>query len=147
MAPRPGASGLALVLVAATLAGCSGRDPWNRQAVSGFIRVDGQPIGDGAILLEPMAGDRSGLAAGGTIRRGAFRIERDRGPSPGSYRVRIYSSSGVQSPPGKGQTDRTRRPMVERLPETYNTKSTLRLEIVAGGANRLELDLDGKGGD
>jgi hypothetical protein len=138
--------GLGLVVTAGTSAGCGDRDPRNRQAVSGFLRLDGHPIDDGAILLEPLAEDGSGLAAGGTIRHGSFAIARDRGPSPGLYRVRIYSGAGVQAPPGEGQSERTRRSMVERLPEIYNTNSELRMDVVAGGPNRLQLDLHGAGG-
>jgi hypothetical protein len=139
-------SGLGMVVLLGIAEGCGATDPWNRQAISGVITFDGRPIDDGAVLLEPLANDGSGLTAGATIRRGTFAIARDRGLSPGAYRVRVYSSSGVQAPPGKGQSDRTRRPMVEHLPAIYNSKSELRMDVVAGGPNRLQLDLHGEGG-
>jgi hypothetical protein len=128
-------------------AGCGSNDGLDRRAVSGVVTLDGRPLGDGAILLEPTP-PATGPAVGATIRRGAFAIARGEGPRPGSYRVRIYASSGVQAPPGKGQTDRTRRPMVERLPAVYNTRSELRMEVTPRGANRFrfELHADGRAG-
>ena len=74
---------------------------------------------------------------GATIRRGTFAIARDQGPIPGSYRVRIYASSGVQAPPGKGQTERTRRPMVERLPDIYNFEDRAATDVTAARRESL----------
>jgi hypothetical protein len=137
--------GIMMSLVLAS--GCGSSDAWNRQAVSGYVSLDGQPLPDGAILLEPRSSSEAGMAVGATIRRGSFAIVRDQGPPPGSYRVRIYSSSGVQAPPAPGQTDRTRRPMVERVPEDYNTRSDLQADVTPGGANRFTFELQaGTGG-
>ena len=116
------------VILAATL-GCGPTDGLNRQAISGTVTLDGQPISKGAILFEP-ATQESGTAVGATIREGFFAISRHEGPVPGSYRVRVYSSSGIQAPPAKGQTDRTPRPMVERVPPRYNTETELRATVV-----------------
>jgi hypothetical protein len=121
-------------------AGCGSSDALNRQAISGIVTLDGQPLGDGAILLEPLS-QEAGTAVGALIRRGAFAIARNQGPVPGTYRVRIYASSGAQPPPAKGQTERTRRPMVERLPEVYNSQSVLRAEVMPHGANRFRFEL------
>jgi hypothetical protein len=129
-----------LILSLVVTAGCGSGDGLDRQAISGIITLDGQPLSDGAIHLEPMT-NPSGTAVGATIRRGAFAIARDQGPIPGSYRVRIYAGSGVQAPPGKGQTERTRRPMVERLPDTYNVRTELRADVTARGANRFPFEL------
>ena len=108
--------------------GCGSSDGLNRQAISGTVTLDGQPISRGAILFEP-ATQESGTAVGATIRQGAFAISRHEGPVPGSYRVRIYASSEIQAPPAKGQTDRTPRPMVERFPSRYNTQTELRVRV------------------
>ena len=129
--------GMILFLV---LAGCESSDGRNRQAISGLIMLDGLPLSDGAILFEP-ATTESGTAVGATIRRGRFAISREEGPVPGAYRVRIYASSGVQVAPGKGQTDHTRRPMAERLPEVYNTRTELRANVTAHGGNHFRFEL------
>jgi hypothetical protein len=145
--PRPTRlSRLAVVLCLGIAGGCGSRDPWNRQAVSGVVTLDGHALDEGAILLEPLAKSGWGMAVGATIWRGSFAIRRDQGPPPGAYRVRVYSSSSMQAPPGKEQTEHTRRPMVERLAEIYNTRSELRIDVVAGGSNRLQLNLRGDGG-
>lgn len=144
--PHPGRIlRLGMILSLGLAGGCGAREPLNRQAISGVISVDGRALDDGAILLEPLATDGSGLAVGATIRRGSFAIAQDQGPPPGPYRVRIYSSSGFQDPPGQGQSEQTRRPMVERLPEIYNKNSELRMDVVDGGPNRLRLELSGDG--
>jgi len=130
------------LLLVGWAAGCSSGDALNRQAISGTVTLDGQPLEGGAILLEPMSFDSgTSTAVGATIRRGEFAISRDRGPIPGRYLVRIYASSGIQAPLREGQTDRTRRPMVERLPDVYNTRSELSAEVSAHGRNRYRFEL------
>ena len=135
---------LGIVLLACLASGCDSGGRLGGHAISGVVTLDGQPLSDGAILLE-FDSSPWGVAVGTTIRRGAFAISRDLGPLPGSYRVRIYASSGVQAPPGKGQTDRTQRPMVERLPAVYNTRTELRANVVEFGANRYRFDLHSGG--
>jgi hypothetical protein len=138
--------GSGVILAAVLSRGCSRVDFSNRQAISGSVTLDGQPLDDGAILLELARAYESGTAVGATIRRGSFTIPRDRGPIPGTYRVRIYSSAGVQAPPATGQTEQTRRPMVERLPEVYNTKSEMQVDVTDGGSNHFRFDLHAAGG-
>ena len=120
--------------------GCGPADGLNRQAMSGTVTVDGQPLTSGAILFEPET-EQSGTAVGSTIRQGTFLITRDQGAVPGTYRVRVYASSRTQAPLAKGQTERTPRPMVERLPARYNTQSRLRAEVVARRGNKYVFDL------
>ena len=131
---------LCMILTACVAGGCGAGDGLDRRAISGSVTLDGQPLSEGTILLEPVT-DRSGTAVGATIRRGAFAITREQGPVPGSYRARIYASSGVQDPPGKGQTERTRRPMVELIPDVYNTRSDLRADVSDRGENHFKFDL------
>jgi hypothetical protein len=120
--------------------GCGPVDGLNRQAMSGTVTVDGQPLLSGAILFEPET-EQSGTAVGSTIRRGSFLIARDKGAVPGTYRVRVYASSGRQAPPTARQTELTPRPMIERLPARYNTQSKLRAEVVARRGNKYVFDL------
>jgi hypothetical protein len=129
-----------MTLILCLTAGCGSADGLDRQAISGMVTLDGQPLTNGAILFEP-ATRRSGTVVGATIRQGTFSITRGDGPVPGSYRVRVYASSGIQAPPSKRQTDRTPRPMVERLPAHYNTHSELGAEVVVRRVNRYRFDL------
>jgi hypothetical protein len=120
--------------------GCSAGDGLNRQAVSGTVSCDGNPVATGAILFEP-ATYQSGTAVGATIRKGSFTILKRDGPVPGTYKVRIYMSSGIQAAPAKGQTDRSPRPMVEFLPEQYNAKTRLRADVSEARPNRFRFDV------
>jgi hypothetical protein len=133
------------MLIMGAAGGCDSNDGLDRRAISGVVTLDGQPLSDGAILLEP-ATNQGVTAVGATIRRGAFAIVEDKGPVPGPYQVRIYASSGKQAPPGKGQTDRTRRPMVERLPDVYNARTELRADVAPHGSNRFRFDLHSQRG-
>jgi hypothetical protein len=120
--------------------GCSGDDPLDRQAISGTIRIGGQPLAAGAILFDPIS-DQAGTAVGATIRDGGFSIVRKDGPVPGAYKVRIYASSRVQAPAPKGASERKPRPMVELIPEKYNAQTELRAEVVSGRSSSLRYDL------
>jgi hypothetical protein len=113
----------------------------NRQAISGTVTLNGEPIAAGAIMFEPAA-RRPGTLVGATIRQGLFTISSSEGPVPGTYRVRIYASSGKQARPARGQTERTPRPMIERLPTRYNARSELSAEVVTERANRYRFDLN-----
>jgi hypothetical protein len=134
--------GTALFLAA--MIGCGSTDGLNRQAISGTVMLDGKPISRGAILFEP-ATLETGTAVGATIRHGTFAISRHEGPVPGLYLVRVYSSSEIQAPPTKGQTDRTPRPMVERFPPRYNTQTELRVRVLDRSGNRYVFDLNSGG--
>jgi hypothetical protein len=133
-----------MVLILAAMFGCDSSDGLNRQAISGSVTLDGQPLSSGAILFEP-ATQETGTAVGATIRHGNFAISSREGPVPGSYRVRVYSSSGIQAPPAKGQSDRTPRPMVERLPARYNTQTELLEKVIGRHVNRYRFDLISNG--
>jgi hypothetical protein len=130
---------LAATMIGA-IAGCGSGDGLNRQAVTGIVTCDGKLIPAGAILFEPET-YQSGTTVGGTVRKGSFTIAERDGPVPGTYKVRIYMSSGVQAAPAEGQSGRSPRPMVEFLPEQYNAKTELRAEVRDGGANRFRFDL------
>ncbi len=133
-----------MVLLLVASFGCGSSDGLNRQAISGSVTLDGQPISLGAILFEP-ATQESGTAVGATIRHGDFAISTREGPVPGSYRVRVYSSSGIQAPPATGQTDRTPRPMVERVPARYNNRTELLERVHGRHVNRYRFDLNSSG--
>jgi hypothetical protein len=131
-------------LFLAAILGCGSTEGLNRQAISGTLTLDGQPISKGAILFEP-ATQETGTAVGAIIRQGAFAISRSEGPVPGLYLVRVYSGSNIQAPPAKGQSDRTPRPMVERFPPRYNTRTELRARVIDRSVNRFPFDLTSDG--
>jgi len=133
----------ATILVLTTVSGCGSSETLNRQPLSGSVTFDGKPLASGAILFEP-ATQESGTAVGAVIRTGTFAISQKEGPVPGSYRVRIYASSGIQARPTKGQTERSPRPMVEFLPEHYNAKTELLADVTGLRPNRFRFDLSSR---
>jgi hypothetical protein len=138
--PANGLRAAKIFLLFSTVAGCNASDGLNRQAISGAVTFDGHPLANGAILFEP-ATNESGTAVGSTIRKGSFAVSRHEGPVPGLYRVRIYASSETQAPATKGQSDHSPRPMVEKLPAAYNTRSELVAEVLLRRANHFRFDL------
>ncbi len=120
------------------IAGCGGSDI-ARVEVSGTVTLGGQPLEQGKIQFQPVAG---GPSAGGDIADGEFTIPVDRGPSPGKYKVEIrsYQPTGKQVPdpdfPGKME-DQTRNV----VPKRYNDQTTLEKDISIDGPNRFEFKL------
>jgi hypothetical protein len=131
---------LAIVLSLSTIPACRSSDGLNRQAISGYVTWEGQALAAGSILFEP-ATSKSGTTVGSTIKNGKFSIATDQGPVPGDYIVRIYASSGTQVAPSKGQSEHSPRPMIERLPETYNSQSELRAQVNARHPNQFRYEL------
>ena len=78
---------------------------------------------------------------GSTIHDGQFVIEFADGPVPGLYTVRIYASSSVQAPAPPGRSTKKPRPMVELVPEKYNTHTELRARIFTRKINSLRYEL------
>ena len=131
---RPGPARLSAGLVLIAAAGCGSDDGLGRQPVRGEVTLDGRPLREGTVLFDPDGGG-AGTAVGGPVRDGRFAIPADKGPAPGRYQVRVYASSGRQAPPRAGDSPRTPRPMVELIPDQYNSQSTLTAVVTKGGAN------------
>ena len=102
--------------------------------VDGEIKFEGEPIEKGNILFAPS--DGTGPTAGGEITNGQFSIS----VPPGLKRIE------VRSPKVVGQRKVSEGPvspsevMEERIPSTYNRKSTLTKEIQMP-QTRIDLDL------
>src|SRR5262245_56731717 len=100
---------LAFLLAGVALAALSGcGDPRNRQEVTGAVTLKGQPLDDGIIHFAPLDSQETG--DGAQIVNGTYRIPREKGLSPGKYKVTIIggdgrSGAGDASPdsPYKGQ--------------------------------------------
>src|SRR5262249_51211635 len=109
-----------------------------RIPVSGTVKLGGEPLKTGNIVFAPL---QVGRGAQGTIVDGAFSIPRGQGPSPGTYRVEIYS---IQ-PTGKRVFDRGEGEMIEEtrnlVPAMYNASSTLEAVVKEGGDNTFPFDL------
>ncbi|QDV32344.1 hypothetical protein ElP_01720 [Tautonia plasticadhaerens] len=122
--------------------GCG--DGGGRRPVSGRVSLDSEPLAEGFVLFEPAPGQEGGLAVGGSIRSGRFAIPGRDGPTPGSYSVRIYASSGVQASPAPGESPRSPRPMIDLIPGRYNERTELAATVTPDGPNEYRFELIGE---
>jgi hypothetical protein len=132
-----------LVLLSATWIGCGPSD--NREAVSGTVTLDGKPLDQGTIEFVPTA---EGVLSGGVISSGKFDVPANKGLTPGSYTVRVYSAdppSGTPAAPDPGAPGAGGYPMAkDRIPPKYNSESTRTVEITPRGENRFSFEITSK---
>jgi hypothetical protein len=126
--------------------GCSGAgDELPRQAVSGTVSLDGEPLKKGTIRFIPATqGNQSASVEGGAmIESGGFSIPRDpAGLVPGSYQVAIYGGgSAASGRDAKGPVTGGPSPKKESIPAKYNAKSTLTAEVKKGDANNFKFEM------
>jgi hypothetical protein len=128
------------------LAGCGGGedtgDGLAREAVSGTVTLDGQPLSGAVIQFLPSDPSAAG-GASGDIEGGKFAIESGQGPIAGTYRVVISTRMGpdvdASQPPGE-----IPKPKKDPIPAKYNTKSTLTADVKAGVPNTFDFPLTTK---
>jgi hypothetical protein len=136
--------GIGPVLLALVVwGGCAdSADDLPREAVSGTVTLDGQPLEKGMIQFIPAVG-RGETQAGAPIERGSYSIPKREGPVPGRYMVVITASAGGDAAPGSAPGKAVAVPK-ELIPAEYNTKSTLSFEVKKGEENRGEFQLKKK---
>jgi hypothetical protein len=135
-----------LALWSMVLAGCGeGSDGLPREAVSGTVTLDGQPLAEGSIQMIPIAKD--GRPGGAIIKEGKFSIPKADGLLPGQYNVIISSIDPASAPPPPsgppGPVDPATLPK-NLIPEEYNKRSKLTLEVKPGTPNTFPFDLKSK---
>ena len=116
--------------VAATaILGCADRS--GPYAIAGTVTLDGRPVPQGQIVFDPQ-GD--GKMSVGVVRAGKFSIAAERGPTPGTYIVRITAErpTGQKVKPSSYAADQTPQDVYEQyIPANYNTASELNVEMGA----------------
>ncbi len=135
---------LAACLAAAVAAGCSSdADELAREAVSGTVTFDGQPLERGAITFVPEG--QVPTQGGASITDGKYSIAKSEGLVAGNYNVAITSPLGdaekakdaVTNAPGMPP-----KPPKDLIPAQYNKKSTLKAEVKAGASNVFDFNLE-----
>jgi len=133
----------ALVLPALIAVGCGGSD--GRVAVSGTVKLKGQSIKDGAIIMfEPLESQGSSISP--TVAGGAFSVPASSGLKPGKYLVRITAGDGKtavnpvdpSSPPGPGGTNIISK---ELVPRDWNVASKQEVTVTKDGPNKFDFDI------
>jgi hypothetical protein len=136
-------------IMLACMTGCGGGGS-ERAALRGAVTFDGAPVESGVLALIPTAGTEA-PSSGCEIKAGKYDIPQDRGPIPGKYRVEITAmrSSGTLEVKGVngstgGASGGGAVPKVEMfIPDRYNTKSALTIEITPG-RNQQNFELKSK---
>lgn len=122
------------------LAGCSKN---HRQSLEGTVTLDGKPLSEGSIALQPQPGTQ-GPSAGGKIVDGRFTIEPDRGTFAGIFRVEITASRKTGRQVKNHMTGELGDEFGQFLPARYNEQSELTADVKADGKNQFEFALRSK---
>lgn len=130
--------------------GCGSSDVLNRQEISGFVSVDGNPLKHGLIRFVPQ-GTTTGPGAMAEIIDGAYQFSDDDGPIPGTHRVEIEATRfhGFAIDNEAAFTAiaiQTRRSPLGRnpVPSAYNTNSRLTALVENADGQTFPFDLRSK---
>jgi hypothetical protein len=118
------------VLGIALLTGCGG-DPLGRQALSGTVTVDGVPLKQGNLSLQPT--EQQPTSSGAMIVEGKYTIAREQGLVPGKYLVSINApvpGTGGEADEMPGMPP---KPAKELIPAKWNIESEQFIEVKKEG--------------
>lgn len=138
-------------MAAALLIGCGSVDEEGakgRQAVTGSVSLDGSPLAEGSIQFVPKD-PNLGAPVGATIADGKYAIEKEQGPLPGSYAVKIDSIEGGSAPKSAAEAlENAERPTKivakNRVAAKFNAKTKLSAEVKAEGPRSLDFEVTSK---
>jgi hypothetical protein len=132
------------LMFAGLLLGCSASGP-PRAAVSGTVKLNGQPVEEGSIQFIPVEGT-TGPGVGGIIKNGQYQIPQAKGVMVGKNRVELRAIKKT----GKKVQDPTKPQGIltdergQAFPPEYNDDSTLVRDIKAED-NIVNFDIEAKG--
>ncbi len=133
------------LVAAGTVAGCGGgaTDDLPRLAVSGKVTLDGQPLKEAMIQFVPSEPGAT-TSGGGGVADGVYSISKSEGLVPGKYQVSITSTPPPAALPAGGTPGDPVAPPKERIPASYNSKTTLSATVSKEGPNTFDFDLKSK---
>jgi len=130
-----------LTFLLAALSGCGKTDPYGRLSLSGTVTFRGQPLDKGVIDFLPP--DPQGNGARAMIQDGKYRIPREQGLPPGTYRVLIASPEANTTDPPAGPPGMKMPPLgKERIPARYNRDSQETVEVRLDADNRFDFTIE-----
>jgi hypothetical protein len=136
-----------LLCAALVVAGCS-ESYGGRMEVSGSVKLKGQPIKDGALVMfEPL--EKQDTAVNATTTGGAYTVPRQSGLKPGKYLVRISAGDGKtplnptnpDEPPGPGGGG-ANIVSKELVPAKWNRNSKEEVTVTKDGPNKFDFDIN-----
>ncbi len=134
-----------LLLVGLALPACS-TDPLGRHAISGTVKVNGEPLATGNISFYPVEGQAT--SGGDRVTDGKFSVPKEMGLVPGKYRVQV----NAPVPGTGGVPDETAlpgdppAPPRELIPPEWNTSSTQTIDVRKQGPFDFDFDISTKTG-
>jgi hypothetical protein len=93
--------------------------------VQGHVTVNGQPLKEGAIRFVPVNGETQ--ATGGIVRDGSFKVQ-----VPVTKQRVEFSANVVDKEKTPANANGDQIVMKALVPERYNTRSELTLDVVSG---------------
>jgi len=135
-------AGILVGMHALGASGCGGSsDGLPREAVSGLVTMEGQPLAKGTIQFAPTSENVSTTGTAGII-DGKYSIDRGDGLVPGTYKVAISSfSEMVPAKSVHGSPGPIGPPAKNLVPKQYNTASTLTAEVKGGQDNSFPFEI------
>lgn len=129
------------------LAGCSRERPGPpTAAVRGTVTLDGVPLAEGLVRFVPIEGT-SGPKTTLAVTEGRFEADAKQGPVVGRHRIEIESTDDGgyplddESAPQRWREAGIKRIHLLRVPEVYNSRSTLVEEVTESGPNEFDFQL------
>lgn len=119
----------AFLLAAACVFLCGCGSSIDGVQLTGSVTFDGQPVETGKITFEPQQGGTMTIA---TITDGTYQLPSERPATPGKYLVRITadrSTGRMIGADSRSQEDQPAEEIVQYLPEKYNLRSQLFIEV------------------
>jgi hypothetical protein len=112
-----------------------------RQAVTGQVTLEAQPLKEGMILFTPL--DKQDTPGGAQITNGTYTVPRQNGLKPGKYLVKITAGDGKTPATEEeaGGPSSTNIVSVDLVPPEWNTKSDKQIEVKSSGPNKFDFDI------
>jgi len=142
-----------LTLIALTCVfGCGGADEnaFQRAAVTGVVKLNGQPLSMGVISFIPSESTK-GPKVSASIHGGQFKLPVEFGPLVGTHRVKIESMDNaglaIDDEATMQRFEKKRKKLrvkVVRVPAIYNDRSNLVVHITENELNEFKFDLSSK---
>lgn len=129
--------------MAMSLVGCGAGGP-ERVEVRGKVTLNGQPLDQGSIAFIP-TGTTQGPTTGAKIENGTYMVPANKGAVLGSHLVQITSvqPTGRKIEAGPPEPAGTMVDEVQQIvPDQYNTKSTLTVNIQSGLNENVDFALE-----
>ena len=137
------------VLSGIVLVGC-GDSLEGREAISGTVKLKGQPPPVGAIVtFEPLENQGTGVYA--AVTGGSFAVPRENGLKPGKYLVRVTAGDGKtavnptdpepDAAPGPGGPGGTNIVSKDLVPPDWNVRSRHEVTVTRDGQNKFDFEI------